>query len=182
MHACIRTRRAYLVQGRSWCLRMKLVDGVDRDGTDLITRLLLRLINTCSCGGEKKLHHQRRRNWRRNEGTKVMAKACWFVSLIFICLSSFLLLVLHLISRLSCLYWKEMVAAAVGSVEAGLRLRWQRGLLQVQGKKWPREGNARMGTGFGCSLSLSFLSEGNGNEWAVGKSEMRKSGKVFGYG
>jgi hypothetical protein len=32
------------------------------------------------------------------------------------------------------------------------------------------------------SLSLSFLSEGNGNEWAVGKSEMRKSGKVFGYG
>ena len=52
----------------------------------------------------------------------------------------------------------------------------------MQGKKWPREGNARMGTGFGCSLSLSFLSEGNGNEWAVGKSEMRKSGKVFGYG
>jgi hypothetical protein len=39
---------------------------------------------------------------------------------------------------------------------------------------------ARRGTGFGCSLSLS--SEGNGNEWAVGKSEMRKSGKVVGYG
>jgi hypothetical protein len=31
------------------------------------------------------------------------------------------------------------------------------------------------------ALSLSFLSEGNGNEWAVGKSEMRKSGKVVGY-
>ena len=37
---------------------------------------------------------------------------------------------------------------------------------------------------FGCSLSLSlsFLSEGNGNEWAVEKSEMRKSGKWLAMG
>ncbi|KAH8483330.1 hypothetical protein H0E87_027934 [Populus deltoides] len=107
---------------------MKLVDGVDRDGTDLITRLLLRLINTCSCGGEKKLHHQRRRNWRRNEGTKVMAKACW-----------------------------------------------------CRGRNGLEKGMPGWGLVLGA-LSLSFLSEGNGNEWAVGKSEMRKSGKVFGYG
>ena len=32
------------------------------------------------------------------------------------------------------------------------------------------------------SLSLSFLSEGNGNEWAVGKSEMRKSGRWLAMG
>ncbi|KAL3591753.1 hypothetical protein D5086_010393 [Populus alba] len=120
MHACIRMRRAYLVQGRSWCSGMKLEDGVDRDGTGLITGLLLRLINTCSYGGEN----------------------------------------------------KKMVAAAVG-----LGGGWSEATL-----KWPREGNARRGTGFGCSLSLSFLSKGNGNEWAVGKSEMRKSGKVVGYG
>jgi hypothetical protein len=51
----------------------------------------------------------------------------------------------------------------------------------VHGRNGRERGMTRRGTGFGCSLSLSFLSEGNGNEWAVGKSEMRKSGKVVGY-
>jgi len=32
------------------------------------------------------------------------------------------------------------------------------------------------------ALSLSFLSKGNGNEWAVGKSEMRKSGRWLAMG
>jgi len=41
---------------------------------------------------------------------------------------------------------------------------------------------ARRGIGFGCSLSFSFLSKGNGNEWVVGKSEMRKSGRWLAMG
>ncbi|KAL9381926.1 hypothetical protein Peur_024961 [Populus x canadensis] len=82
---------------------MKLVGGVDWDETTgLIAGLLLRLIPV-PVEEKQKLHHLRRRNWRRNEGTQAMVKACWLVSL---CLRLFIFFPSaspssH--SRLSCL-------------------------------------------------------------------------------
>ncbi|KAH8503928.1 hypothetical protein H0E87_014974 [Populus deltoides] len=97
------TKRAYLVQGRSWCsgiyfqaqpgywlkpvtdsgAGIKLVGGVDRyETTGLIAGLLLWLIPV-PMEEKQKLHRLRRRNWRRNEGTQTMVKACWLVSLCF---------------------------------------------------------------------------------------------------
>jgi len=134
---------------------------------------------------EKKLETETK-GWRRWWG-----RAGWSL-FVFFCLSSFLLLVpvvfffarlfSGFLSRASRLVSteKKWLLLLWGSVEAGLGLRWQRGLLQVQGKKWPREGNGQEGGWFWVlSLSLSFLSEGNGNEWVVRKSEMRKSGRWF---
>jgi len=103
IYACIETKRTYLMQGRSWCssiyfqaqpgywlkpvtgsgVGMKLVGGVDRDETTgLIVRLLLRLIPV-PMEEKQKLHRLRRRNWRWNQGTHAMVKACWLVSLCF---------------------------------------------------------------------------------------------------
>jgi hypothetical protein len=77
---------------------------------------------------------------------------------------------------------KKWLLLLWGSVEAGLGLRRQRGLLWVQGRNGRERGMAKRGLVLGAlSLSLSFLSDGNGNEWAVGKSKMRKSGKVVSY-
>jgi hypothetical protein len=136
---------------------------------------------------EKKLLETETKGQRRWRG-----RAGWSFC-VFFCLSSFLLLVpvvfflvrlfSGFLSRASRLVSteKKWLLLLWGSVEAGLGLRRQRGLLWVQGRNGRERGMARRGTGFGCSLSLSLLSKGNGNEWAVGKSEMRKSGKVVGY-
>jgi hypothetical protein len=90
---------------------MKLVGGVDGDETGLIVGLLLRLI-PAPMEEKQKLHRLRRRNWRRNEGTQAMAKACWLVSLCFSSVyllsfcSSFLSFasVLSLLRRNGCCY------------------------------------------------------------------------------
>jgi hypothetical protein len=75
-----------------------------------------------------------------------------------------------------------MVAAAVGFGGGRSGATSTERAASGAGKKWPREGNGQEGDWFWVlSLSLSFLSKGNGNEWAVRKSEMRKSGKVVGY-
>jgi len=148
--------------------------------------LLLRLIpmeENVAPLEEKKLE-TKTKGWMRCRG-----RAGWSLC-VFFCLSSFLLLIpvvfffAHLFSGfLSRLVSseKKWLLLLWGSVEAGLGLHWQRGLLRVQGKKWLREGNGQERDWFWV-LSLSFLSEGNGNEWAVRKSEMRKSGRWLAMG
>jgi hypothetical protein len=83
--------------------RTKLVGVVDQDGTGLIVGLLLRLI-PAPMEEKKKLHRWRRRNWRWNEGTKVMVKAYWLVSLCFRLFIFFPSTRPSSHSRLSCLY------------------------------------------------------------------------------
>ncbi|KAJ6992507.1 hypothetical protein NC653_015788 [Populus alba x Populus x berolinensis] len=50
MHACMRTRRAYLVQGRSWCSEMKLVDGAAASAHDRLSLILETMTNAGKAG------------------------------------------------------------------------------------------------------------------------------------
>jgi hypothetical protein len=128
---------------------MKLVGGVDGDEPGLIVGLLLRLI-PAPMEEKQKLHRLRRRNWRRNEGTQAMAKACWLVSLCFSSVyllsfcSSFLSFasVLSLLRRNGCCYCGTRWRPVWGYVdrEGYFRCRGRNGWGAVVGQEREDEG------------------------------------------